>query len=369
MAGNSFGRLFRVTTFGESHGPAIGAIVDGMPPGIEIREADIQVELDRRRPGQSAVSTPRSEKDAVEILSGIFGGKTTGTPIALLIRNETQRSGDYEKLKDSYRPGHADFTYVAKYGLRDWRGGGRSSGRETAARVAAGAFAKKLLALRGVSIVGYSLEIAGVRAKRVDVSEIERNPVRAPDPEAARLMAEKVEAAKNSGDSVGGIAEVVVSGCPAGLGDPVFDKLEALLAHAVMSVGAVRGVEIGAGFSAARLHGSEYNDELYVAKETVRSRTNNAGGAIGGISTGEDIVIRAAFRPPASISLPQTTIDRDGKETTIKVEGRHDPCVVPRAVPVLEAMVALVLADCILVQDANDSTRDLPRMNRHPGRR
>jgi chorismate synthase len=369
MAGNSFGRLFCVTTFGESHGPAIGAVVDGMPPGIEICETDIQAELDRRRPGQSAVSTPRSEKDAVEILSGIFDGKTTGTPIALLIRNEAQKSGDYEKLKSSYRPGHADFTYVAKYGLRDWRGGGRSSGRETAARVAAGALAKKLLALRGVSILGYSLEIAGVRATRVDESEIERNPVRSPDLEAARLMSEKIEAARAAGDSVGGIAEVVASGCPAGLGDPVFDKLEALLAHAVMSVGAVRGVEIGAGFTAARMQGSQYNDELYAAKESVRSRTNNAGGTLGGISTGEDIVIRAVFRPPASISLPQTTIDDAGTRTTIKVEGRHDPCVVPRAVPVMEAMVALVLADCLLVQDACDSTRDLPRMNRHPERR
>jgi chorismate synthase len=323
-----------------------------MPSGIPVSNADIQAELDRRRPGQSAVSTPRAEKDAVEILSGIFEGKTTGTPIALLIRNQTQRSGDYEKLKDAFRPGHADFTYAAKYGLRDWRGGGRSSARETAARVAAGALAKKLLAIRGVKILGYSLEIAGVRAKRIDYSEIERNPVRSPDPDQARLMVEKIEKAKAAGDSVGGIAEVVVSGCPAGLGDPVFDKLEALLAHAVMSVGAVRGVEIGAGFSAGGMSGSQYNDELYKEQGAVGFRTNNAGGVIGGISTGGDIVIRAALRPPASISLPQKTVDISGNPAEIRVEGRHDPCVVPRAVPVLEAMVALVLADCLLVQDA-----------------
>jgi chorismate synthase len=352
MAGNSFGRLFCVSTFGESHGPAVGAVIDGMPPGISVSEADIQRELDRRRPGQSALSTPRAEKDAVEILSGLFEGKTTGTPIALLIRNETHRSGDYEKFKDSFRPGHADYTYVAKFGRRDWRGGGRSSGRETAARVAAGALAKKILALRGISIVGYSLEIAGVRAKSVDSAEIERNPARSPDPEAARRMAEKIEAAKAAGDSVGGIAEVVASGCPAGLGDPVFDKLEAMLAHAVMSVGAVRGVEIGAGFSAAGMSGSQYNDELFGTPGAVRYRTNNAGGVTGGISTGGDIVIRAVLRPPASISLPQKTMDGAGNQTTITVEGRHDPCVVPRAVPVLEAMVALVLADCLLVQDA-----------------
>jgi chorismate synthase len=352
MAGNTLGRLFRLTTFGESHGPAIGAVVDGMTPGIPIAEAEIQAELDRRRPGQSAVSTPRQEMDKVEILSGIFEGKTTGAPIALLIRNEAQRSADYEKIKNSFRPGHADYTYDAKYGLRDWRGGGRASARETAARVAAGALAKKLLALRGITVRGYSLEIGGVRAERIDLSEVEKNPVRSPDPRAAALMEEAISKAKAAGDSVGGIAEVVASGCPAGLGDPVFDKLEALMAHAVMSVGAVRGFEIGAGFSAARVKGSAYNDELYRAPQGVRSRTNNAGGTIGGISTGEDIVIRAALRPPASIALPQKTIDTAGREATIAVEGRHDPCVVPRAVPVLEAMVALVLADCLLVQEA-----------------
>jgi chorismate synthase len=352
VAGNSFGRLLRVTTFGESHGPGVGVVVDGVPPGIPLSEADIQVELDRRRPGQSAITTPRSEKDRGEILSGVFDGRTTGTPVAILIRNQEQKSSDYEKLRDVFRPGHADFTYTAKYGLRDWRGGGRSSGRETAARVAAGAIARKLLALRGATVTGYTLEIGGARAEGRDFTEIEKNPVRSPDPAAARLMIEKIEAAKSRGDSVGGVAEVVVRGCPAGLGDPVFDKLEALLSHAVMSIGAVRGIEVGVGFGAARMHGSAYNDALYAQEGRVRSRTNNAGGVAGGISTGEEIVVRAAFRPPASISLPQTTVDARGNPAAVEVGGRHDPCIVPRAIPVLEAMVSLVIADCILVQEA-----------------
>jgi chorismate synthase len=330
----------------------VGVVVDGTPSGLALVEADIQKELDRRRPGQSSLTTPRAEKDQAEILSGVFDGVTTGTPIAILIRNKEQKSSDYEKLRDVFRPGHADYTYTAKYGLRDWRGGGRSSGRETAARVAAGAIARKLLAARGVRITGYTLEIGGVRALTVDFAEIERNPVRSPDAEQARLMAARIEEAKAAGDSLGGVVEVVASGCPAGLGDPVFDKLEALLGHAVMSIGAVRGVEVGAGFSAARLRGSQYNDELYSESGRVRSRTNNAGGVAGGISTGEDIVVRAAFRPPASISLPQTSVDTRGNPASVEVGGRHDPCIVPRAVPVMEAMVAIVLADCLLVQES-----------------
>jgi chorismate synthase len=352
VAGSSFGRLLSVTTFGESHGPAIGVIVDGVPPGIALAVEDIQRELNRRRPGQSAITTPRSEKDRVEILSGVFEGLTMGTPISLLIRNEEKKSSDYEPLKDVFRPGHADYTYRAKFGVRDWRGGGRSSGRETATRVAAGAIAKKFLALRGISILGYSLEIAGIRAIRVDPAEIEKNPARAPDAEAAALMVKAIEEARAVGDSVGGIAEVVASGCPAGLGDPVFDKLEALLAHAIMSVGAVRGVEVGTGFAASRMRGSVYNDEPYVQEGRMRTRTNNAGGIAGGISTGGDIVVRAAIRPPASISLPQNAVDANGARTTIQIGGRHDPCIVPRAIPVLEAMVALVLADSLLVQEA-----------------
>jgi chorismate synthase len=360
VPGSSFGRIFSITTFGESHGAGIGVVLDGVPPGIALSAEDIQKDLDRRRPGQSAITTPREEKDRVEILSGIFEGLTTGAPVALLIRNEDTRSGDYDALKGLIRPGHADWTYRAKYGLRDWRGSGRASGRETAARVAAGAIARKMLAARGVSILGYTLEIDGVRAARVDPNEIERNPARCPDPEAAGLMVERIEQARAEGDSVGGVVEVTVAGCPAGLGEPVFDKLEALLAHAIMSVGAVRGVEIGAGFQAARMRGSLYNDEPYRDAGGMRTRTNNAGGIAGGISNGMQIVLRAAVRPPASISRPQKTVDAAGAPVTVRIEGRHDPCIVPRAVPVLEAMTALVLADCLLIQDAYQGFRAKP---------
>jgi chorismate synthase len=352
VPGSSFGRILTLTTFGESHGPAIGVIVDGVPPGIALAAADIQKELNRRRPGQSAITTPRAEKDAAEILSGVFDGLTTGTPIALLIRNEDKRSGDYDNLKELYRPGHADWTYSAKYGVRDWRGSGRASGRETATRVAAGAIAKKILAARGATIIGFSREIDGVVAGRVDPEEIERNLARCPDVDTAALMIQRIEKAKAETDSVGGVVEVIARGCPPGLGDPVFDKLEALLAHAVMSVGAVRGVEIGAGFSATRMRGSSYNDEPYVEEGRMLTRTNNAGGIAGGISNGMDIVVRAAVRPPASIARPQKTIDVKGSEVIVEIAGRHDPCIVPRAVPVIEAMVALVLADCLLMQSA-----------------
>jgi len=352
MPGSSFGRILTVTTFGESHGPGVGVVVDGVPPGLSLATEDIQKELDRRRPGQSAITTPRAEKDRVEILSGTFDGLTTGTAIALLIRNEDKRSSDYDNLKDLYRPGHADWTYRAKFGLRDWRGSGRASGRETAARVAAGAVARRFLAARGVTLLGYSREIAGVRAVRVVPEEIERNPARCPDPDAAPRMIELIEKAKAEQDSVGGIVEVVAQGVPPGLGDPVFDKLEALLGHAILSVGAVRGVEVGAGFDATRMRGSVYNDEPYMDGPTMRTRTNHAGGIAGGISNGMEVVVRAAMRPPASISRPQKTLDTSGESVTVEVAGRHDPCIVPRAVPVIEAMTALVLADCLLVQDA-----------------
>ena len=352
MPGSSFGRILSITTFGESHGPGIGVVLDGCPPGVAITTEDIQKELNRRRPGQSSITTPRAEKDKVEVLSGVFDGLTTGTPIALLIRNEDKKSEDYEPLKRLIRPGHADWTYGAKYGVRDWRGSGRASGRETAARVAAGAIARKILASRGASVLGYSLEIGGVRAGQIDPDEIERNMVRSPDAEAAARMIARIEEARAAGDSVGGIVEIVASNCPAGLGDPVFDKLEALLSHALMSVGAVRGVEVGAGFEAARMRGSSYNDEPYSESGRLRTRTNNAGGIAGGISNGMDIVVRAALRPPASISRPQKTVDATGASVTVEIGGRHDPCIVPRAVPVLEAMAALVLADCLLIQDA-----------------
>ncbi len=352
MSGSSFGRLLTVTTFGESHGPGIGAVLDGVPPGLSLAQGDVQRELDRRRPGQSGVTTERDEADRVEILSGVFEGKTTGTPIALLIRNEGARSADYQSLRDVLRPGHADWTYLAKYGLRDWRGGGRSSGRETAARVAAGAVAKVLLAERGIEVKGYSLEIAGVRARTIDLAQVEANPVRSPDAAQAAVMVGKIEQAKAAGDSVGGIAELIVKGCPAGLGEPVFDKLEALLAHAVMSIGGVRAVEVGVGIEAARMRGSRFNDALAVEGGKVVTRTNNAGGIAGGISTGADVILRVAFRPPASIGLPQPSIDAAGAPVTVEVRGRHDPCIVPRAIPVLEAMAALVIADCLLVQEA-----------------
>lgn len=352
MAGSSFGRLLTLSTYGESHGPAIGGVLDGVPAGLALAESDIQRELDRRRPGQSSVTTERAESDTVEVLSGVFEGRTTGTPVAFLIRNSSARTGDYESIKDVFRPGHADWTYSAKYGVRDWRGGGRSSGRETAARVAAGAVARAILSDRGITVRGYTVEIAGVRARVFDPEQIERNPVRSPDAAQAGAMMEKIEQAKKTGDSVGGIAEVVVSGCPAGLGEPVFDKLEALLAHAVMSIGAARSVEVGVGIEAARMLGSRYNDPLAMEGGRVAPRTNNAGGIAGGISTGAEIIVRAAFRPPASISLPQESVNVRGEPVTVEVHGRHDPCIVPRAIPVMEAMTALVIADCLLQQDA-----------------
>jgi chorismate synthase len=352
VPGSRFGEFLAVSTFGESHGPGVGVVVDGVPPGLALSAEDVQRDLDRRRPGQSAVTTARRESDRAEILSGVFEGRTTGTPIAILVRNEEHRSSDYEQFRDAFRPGHADWTYHAKYGVRDWRGGGRSSGRETAARVAAGAVARAILAGPGIRISGYALEIAGIRAAFVDLAEVERNPVRSPDPAAAVLMERAIAEAKDAGDSVGGVVEVVADGLPAGLGDPVFDKLEALLAHALMSVGAVRGFEIGDGFAAARLRGSAFNDALAVEGGRIRPVTNHAGGVAGGISTGAPLVVRCAIRPPASISRPQHTVNDRGEPVEIAIGGRHDPCIVPRAVPVLEAMVALVLADRLLAQRA-----------------
>lgn len=350
MAANSFGRVFTVTTFGESHGKAIGVVIDGVPSRLSLDESEIQLELNRRRPAQSRITTQREERDRVEILSGIFEGKTTGAPLALLIRNEDQRPSDYEPFRQLYRPGHADFGYQAKYGFRDWRGGGRASGRETAARVAAGAVAKRLLGQHSIRIIGYALEIAGIRAQRIDYSAIEENIVRSPDPDRAPLMIEKIEEAKKAGDSVGGIVEVVAKGVLPGLGDPVFDKLEALLAHAVMSIGAVKGFEVGEGFGASRMRGSEYNDPFYSEHGSIRTRTNSSGGILGGISTGEDILLRAAVRSPASIGMKQETVDMHGKKQVIEIEGRHDPCIVPRVVPVVEAMVAITLADSLLMR-------------------
>lgn len=343
MAGSSFGRLFRVTTWGESHGPALGVVIDGCPPGIPLCVEDIQRDMDRRRPG-GRLSSPRQEPDRVEILSGVFDDTTTGTPISLLIHNRDVRSRDYDALARLYRPGHADRTYEQKYGFRDWRGGGRSSGRETAARVAAGAVARKFLKLHEVFVKAYTIALAGIGCTQRDMEEIERNPLYCPDAKASLAMEQRLQEIRAANDSAGGVVEVRVAGCPAGLGEPVFDKLDARLAGALMSVGAVKGVEIGEGFAAATMLGSQNNDP--VTPEGYAS--NHAGGVLGGISTGMDIIVRAAVKPIPSISQVQQTITAEGQPTTISIKGRHDVSAIPRIVPVCEAMVLLVLADFML---------------------
>jgi len=360
MPGNSFGRLFKITTFGESHGKAVGVVIDGCPSGLEISEDDIQKELDRRRPGTSHLTTTRQEKDEVEILSGMFEGKTTGTPIALLVHNKDQISKVYEPIKDLYRPGHADFTYDAKYGFRDWRGGGRASARETIARVAAGAFAKKILSKAGVEIFGYVTQIGTIKITNAgkisseDEKFIETNPLRCPDPSQLDAMIKEIETARKDLDSIGGIVEIIAKNVPAGLGEPVFNKLSAELAHAIMSIPAVKGFEIGDGFAAASKRGSENNDQWIKksapgAQSHIGTATNHAGGMLGGISNGEPIVLRFALKPASSIAQKQQTVDKNGATAEIAVHGRHDPCVAPRAVPIGEAMVALVLADHLLL--------------------
>lgn len=344
MAGNVFGRVFRIMTWGESHGAAVGVVIDGCPPGIDISDDMIQVELDRRRPGQSDVTTPRDETDRVQILSGTFEGKTTGTPISLMVRNRDQISGQYDNLRDVFRPGHADYTFFKKFGIRDHRGGGRSSGRETIGRVAAGAIARKILSTHGINVIAYARQIGNVHAETMDFDEIERNPVRCPDRDAAQRMREIILEAKDAGDSLGGIVEIIATGCNPGLGDPVFDRLDAELARALMSIGTIKGVEIGAGFDVAGRRGSENNDQI----ASDGFLTNNAGGILGGISTGQDIVIRIAVKPTSSILMEQHTVDIENRDTTLHIEGRHDPCIVPRVVPVAESMVALVLVDFLL---------------------
>lgn len=350
MSGNSFGKLFQITTFGESHGPAIGVVIDGVPPGLDLTESDIQFDLDRRKPGQSKITTQRKEEDTCEILSGIFEGKTTGVPLAILIRNKDARSKDYSDLKDLFRPGHADYTYAQKYGLRDYRGGGRSSGRETACRVAAGAVAKKVLKEANINITAYTKQVADIACETIDYTVIEKNLVRAADEKAAEEMIKIIDEARKNQDSLGGIIEAVVHGCPPGLGDPCFDKLNAKLAHALMSIGTVRGIEFGAGFEAISMTGSEHNDRFYMDGEKVRTMTNNAGGILGGISNGEDIVLRIAVKPPSSIAQKQQTVTTDGQTTEVEVKGRHDPCICPRVVPVVEAMIALTIVDAYFIQ-------------------
>lgn len=348
MSGSSFGQQFRISTFGESHGKGVGVIVEGIEPGLEITEEEIQVELDRRKPGQSDLSTPRKESDIVHIISGEYEGKATGTPLAMVIWNSDHQPSAYDDIKDLFRPGHADITYWKKYGIRDHRGSGRASGRETAGRVAAGAIARKMLAERGVTIRAFTRQVGNVRAETVDYDEIERNPARSPDASVAGQMAELIIGLAKAGDSIGGIVECHVKGVPAGLGEPVFDKLDADLAKAMLSLGAVKGIEFGAGFAAVTMQGSEHNDPI--TPEGFAS--NNAGGTLGGISTGQDIVLRVAVKPTSSISVEQTTTDKDGNPAPIRTIGRHDPCICPRIVPVVEAMAALVLVDHLCRQKA-----------------
>jgi chorismate synthase len=351
MPGNSFGQAFRLTTWGESHGPAVGCTVDGCPAGLALDPADIQRELDRRRVGQSRVTSARQEPDEVQILSGVFEGRTTGTPISMLVFNTNARSQDYDDIKDLYRPGHADFTWDAKYGFRDYRGGGRSSARETIGRVAGGAVAKLLLASVGARVLAYTLSLGELRAQVIDEDEIERNPMRCPDPEVAAQMVARVEQARRDRDSLGGVVELRARGVPAGLGEPVFDKLQADIGKALFSIPAIKGVEFGEGFGAALMRGSEHNDPfLRRADGSIGTATNHHGGILGGISTGEEIVVRLVAKPLASIAQEQQTVDRDGNAAPIVVKGRHDPTALPRLVPVAEAMVALVLADHLLRQ-------------------
>jgi chorismate synthase len=349
MAGNSFGSAFRFTTWGESHGPAIGCIVDGTPPLIELAESDIQVWLDKRKPGQSRFTTQRREPDQVKILSGVFEGRTTGTPISLLIENEDARSKDYSEIKDKFRPGHADYTYWKKYGIRDYRGGGRSSARETASRVAAGAIARKILGDE-IVIRGALIQIGSHRIDRARWSwaECANNPFWCPDPVAAQAWHGVLDEVRKAGSSVGAVVEVVASGVPVGLGDPIYDKLDADLAKAMMSINAVKGVEIGAGMAAAELTGESNADEMRMEDGKVRFLSNQAGGILGGISSGQDVVVRFAVKPTSSILTPRRTVDAGGNDTEISTKGRHDPCVGIRAVPVGEAMMAVVLADHLI---------------------
>jgi len=348
LGGNSFGTIFRITTWGESHGKALGVVIDGCPPRIDLSVEEIQKELDRRRPGQGLGSSPRKERDQVEIISGVFEGKTTGTPLSLLVWNEDVDSKPYEEIKDIFRPGHADFTYQAKYGIRDYRGGGRASARETIGRVAAGAVARKILEKEKIKVVAYTVELGGIRAERIDFSEIEKNGLHCPDRDAAKKMEEKIDEARIQGDTLGGIVEILAQGCPAGLGEPVFDKLEADLAKGLMSIGAVRGVEMGAGFRVAQMLGSECNDPL----GPKGFEKNDAGGILGGISNGADILLRVAVKPIPSIGQEQRTVDHSMRSVSLRIHGRHDVSAIPRINPVCEAMVAIVLADHLLRQKA-----------------
>jgi chorismate synthase len=349
--GNSYGKLFSISTFGESHGPAIGVVIDGCPAGLAIDEPFIQSELDRRKPGQSKITTQRKEDDTFKILSGVFEGKSTGTPIAIVIENTDQRSKDYSHLATRFRPSHADYTYEAKYGIRDYRGGGRSSARETAARVAAGAIAKLFLKQHGISIQAYVSQVGEIKAPhytQLDLRKTEDNIVRCPDPLTADKMIAVIDQVRLDRDTIGGVVTCLVSGSPVGLGEPVFDKLHAELGKAMLSINAVKGFEYGSGFDGIKLRGSQHNDEFYNEGGRIRTKTNLSGGIQGGISNGEEIYFNVAFKPVATIMQDQTSVDKDGNEVIVSGKGRHDPCVVPRAVPIVEAMAALVMADFLL---------------------
>lgn len=355
MSSNTFGHLFRITTFGESHGGAVGVIVDGCPPRLRISEADIQHDLNRRRPGQSRLVSQRREADTVEILSGVFQGLTLGTPISMMVRNQDARPEAYSEIKTKFRPSHADYTYFAKYGIRNWQGGGRSSARETIGRVAAGAIARKWLYEKfGIEVIAYVKRVQNIEAEinpaRVSLQQVESNIIRCPNSSAAQRMIALVERIRRQGDSAGGVVECVARGVPAGLGDPVFDKLEANLAKGLMSLPASKGFEIGSGFAGTRLKGSEHNDRFVINRGRMRTQTNYSGGVQGGISNGENIIVRVAFKPTSTIMQKQQTVDTRGHTTVLTLMGRHDPCVLPRAVPMVEAMTLLVLADHALRQ-------------------
>lgn len=360
MAGNTFGQLFRITTFGESHGGAVGVVVDGCPPGLEISPEEIQLELDRRKPGQSSITSPRQEQDKIHILSGIFDGKTTGTPIILLAYNMDAKPEDYLDLKNLYRPGHADYTFQMKYGLRDWKGSGRASARETLGRVAAGAIAKKYLKIKlGIEILSYVEQVGDIKTyidfNQVTTKSIESNSIRCPDPHIAEKMITLIESVRDEGDSVGGIVRGVIKNVPVGLGEPVFDKLSADLGKAMMSINAVKGFEIGSGFEGTKLWGSQHNDEFYVTQQgNIKTKTNNAGGTLGGISNGEIIYFRVAIKPVSTIKKRQKTITINGEDITMEATGRHDPCVLPRAIPIVDAMSALVIMDHYLRHKAQN---------------
>lgn len=359
MSGNTFGKIFTITTAGESHGGSVAVIIDGCPRGIEITEEEIQKDLDRRKPGQSSITTPRNEQDIIHIQSGVYEGKTTGTPILLIAHNKDQRSHDYNELSQLFRPSHADYTYLMKYGIRDPRGSGRASARETLARVAAGAIAKKFLAQKlGIEIISYVEQVgvlqANINQDTVTLADIEANIMRCPDKNIADEMIKYVEEIKDSGDSIGGVIKTVIRGVPAGLGEPVFDRLSADLAKAMLSINAVKGFEVGSGFEGTKLRGSEHNDPIVLKDGKVHTATNNAGGIVGGISNGEDIYFRTAFKSVSTINKTQNTLNTKLESVTVSAEGRHDPCVLPRAVPVVDAMSALVLIDHYLRQKAYD---------------